>query len=220
VAARSHTAAGPSGISLLLVDRGTPGFEVGPRLEKIGQRAQDTAELWFDNVRVPSANILGGLGDGLGYLMANLVQERLSIAVNAIASAEAVLEATAEHCVQRTAFEQPIGTFQHIRFTLADLVTAVHVQRVFVDRCLQDHLSGILSPATAAMAKLSATETQKHVVDRCLQLHGGYGYNREYLVGRAFMDTRVQTIYGGTSEIMKEIIGRALGFGEKRSAAR
>lgn len=220
VAARSQTPAGPDGISLFLVDRGTPGFEVGQRLEKIGQHAQDTAELWFENVLIAPNNVLGGLGEGFGYLMANLAQERLSIAVNAIASAETILEITAEYCTQRTAFGQPIGTFQHNRFTLADLVTAVHLQRVFVDQCLREHLSGALSPATAAMAKLSATETQKHIVDRCLQLHGGYGYMREYMVGRAYIDSRVQTIYGGTSEIMKEIIGRALGFGEKRSSAR
>lgn len=220
VAAQCQTAAGPGGISLFLVDRGTPGFEVGHRLKKIGQHAQDTAELSFDNVCIPSNNLLGNLGEGFGYLMANLAQERLSIAVNAVASAEAILEITAEYCAQRTAFGQPIGSFQHSRFTFADLVTAVHVQRVFIDQCLQDHLSGALSPVTAAMAKLSATETQKHVIDRCLQLHGGYGYMREYAVARAYMDSRVQTIYGGTSEIMKEIIGRALGFGEKRASAR
>ena len=207
VVARTDPSAGHRGISLLAVERGMPGFERGRNLEKIGQKAQDTAELFFTDVRVPAANLLGEEGKGFQYLMRNLPLERLSIAVAAMAAAEAVFELTLEHCRTRTAFGQPIGRFQHNRFVLAELRTELQLGRVFVDRCLTEER---LSVEDAAMAKWWCTELQLRVVDRCLQLHGGYGYMLEYPVARAYLDARVQTIYGGTTEIMKEVVGRSL----------
>lgn len=207
VVARTDPSAGHRGISLLVVERGMPGFERGRNLEKIGQKAQDTAELFFTDVRVPAANLLGEEGKGFQYLMRNLPLERLSIAVAAMAAAEAVFELTLEHCRTRTAFGQPIGRFQHNRFVLAELRTELQLGRVFVDRCLTEER---LSVEDAAMAKWWCTELQLRVVDRCLQLHGGYGYMLEYPVARAYLDARVQTIYGGTTEIMKEVVGRSL----------
>lgn len=210
VVARTDPGAGHRGISLLVVERGMAGFSRGRNLEKIGQHAQDTAELFFDEVRVPAANLLGEEGRGFAYLMQELPQERLTIAVSAMASAEAAFEWTVAYCKDRTAFGQRIGDFQHSRFLLAELKSELTIGRVFVDRCLEAHVAGKLTTEEASMAKWWTTELQNRVVDRCLQLHGGYGYMREYPIARAFLDARVQTIYGGTTEIMKEIIGRSL----------
>ncbi|QUH04772.1 acyl-CoA dehydrogenase family protein [Saccharopolyspora erythraea] len=212
VVARTDADAGHEGISLLVVERGMAGFERGRNLEKIGQKSQDTAELFFNDVRVPAANLLGEEGKGFIYLMQNLPQERLSIAVAAAASAEKVLDVTKEYCRTRTAFGRPIGKFQNTRFELAEMATEVQIGRVFTDRCVSDHLRGELGVEHAAMAKWWLSEMNKRVVDRCLQLHGGYGYMLEYPVAKAFLDTRIQTIYGGTTEIMKEIVGRSMGF--------
>jgi len=201
-----------SGISLILIERGMAGFERGRNLEKIGLKAQDTAELYFNNVEVPAENLLGEEGQGFYYLMTELPQERLSIAVGALAACEAALEWTIQYCKERQAFGRPIGTFQNSRFKLAEMKTEIEIGRVFVDRCITELNAGNLSAEEAAMAKWWTTELQKRVVDQCLQLHGGYGYMLEYPIAKAYLDTRVQTIYGGTTEIMKEIIGRAMGF--------
>lgn len=199
------------GISLLVVERGMAGFERGRNLEKVGLHAQDTAELFFSDVRVPVANRLGEEGAGFGYLVSNLPQERLSIAAAGVAGARAALDWTLEYVTQRNAFGQSIGSFQNSRFTLAELATEVEIGQTFVDRCVGELNAGTLTVETAAMAKWWCTELQKRVVDRCLQLHGGYGYMLEYPIGQAYLDSRVTTIYGGTTEIMKEIIGRGLG---------
>ena len=212
VVAKTDPDAGHSGVSLLVVERGMEGFAHGRNLDKIGLKAQDTAELFFDNVKVPVENLLGGEGQGFYQLMMQLPQERLSIAVIAVAACEAVLEMTIQYCQERTAFGRPIGKFQHNRFLLAEMKTETEIARVFVDRCITELNAGNLSPAEAAMAKWWTTELQKKVVDQCLQLHGGYGYMMEYPIAKAYLDSRVQTIYGGTTEIMKEIIGRSLGF--------
>ncbi|GIH69598.1 acyl-CoA dehydrogenase family protein [Sphaerimonospora thailandensis] len=210
VVARTDPAAGARGITLLVVERGMAGFTRGRNLEKIGMHAQDTAELFFENVRVPVANRLGD-EDGRGFvqLMNNLPQERLSIAVAAVAAAESVLEATIEYCRNRKAFGRSIGQFQNTRFLLAELATEVEIARHYVDRCVLALNARELTVVDAAKAKWWTTELQNRVVDRCLQLHGGYGYMLEYPVARAWLDSRVQTIYGGTTEIMKEIIGRS-----------
>jgi alkylation response protein AidB-like acyl-CoA dehydrogenase len=204
-------AKGAQGTSLIVVERGMPGFERGRNLEKIGLKAQDTAEMFFTDVRVPAANVLGELNRGFIHLMENLPQERLAIAVGAVAASERVLEETLAYCKTRTAFGRPIGSFQHSRFTLAEMATEVQIARVFVDRCIVELNAGRLSVSDAAMAKWWTTELQKRVVDTGLQLHGGYGYMLEYPIAKAFLDSRVQTIYGGTTEIMKEIIGRSMG---------
>ncbi|GAA1000005.1 acyl-CoA dehydrogenase family protein [Acrocarpospora macrocephala] len=200
------------GLSLFVVERGMEGFARGRNLEKLGLHGQDTSELHFTDVRVPVANRLGADGQGFFQLMRNLPQERLSLAVTGVSAAEGVLARTMEYVTERRAFGQPIGTFQHNRFLLAELHTEVDIARVFVDHCVALHAGGQLTPAQAAKAKWWCTELQVRVADRCLQLHGGYGYMREYPVSRAFADARVQTIYGGTTEIMKEIIGRDLGL--------
>jgi len=210
VAAKTNPEAGHKGISLLVVERDMPGYERGRRLEKIGLHAQDTAELFFHNVRVPCDHLLGEEGQGFRYLMEQLPRERLAIAVGAVAAAEAALEQTIRYCREREAFGRPIGALQSVRFTLAELVTEVQIGRVFVDQCVLALNRGELTAETAAMAKWWTTELQQRVVHACLQLHGGYGYMREYPIARAFLDARVQTIYGGTTEIMKEIIGRSL----------
>ncbi|MFI1166906.1 acyl-CoA dehydrogenase family protein [Streptomyces sp. NPDC020801] len=210
VVARTTPEGGSSGQSLLVVERGMPGFERGRNLDKIGQKAQDTAELFFDGVRVPKENLLGEENQAFSYLMANLAQERLAIAVGAAAAAEHVLGLTMEYVKQREAFGRPLARLQHIRFEIAEMATECAVTRSFVDRCVTEHSRGRLDAVHASMAKWWATELQKRVVDRCLQLHGGYGYMTEYPVARAFLDSRIQTIYGGTTEIMKEIIGRSL----------
>ncbi|MGD9526832.1 acyl-CoA dehydrogenase family protein [Pseudonocardia sp.] len=208
--ARTDPDAGSRGFSLLVVERGMAGFARGRRLAKVGLKAQDTAELSFTDVRVPGENVLGEIGLGLPYLMQNLAQERLSIAVGAAAGAARAVELTLDYVRQRSAFGRPIGAFQNTRFELAEMDTEVGVTRCFVDRCLAAHVAGTLSGTDAAKAKWWATDVQKRVVDRCVQLHGGYGYMLEYPIARAFVDSRVQSIYGGTNEIMKEIIGRSL----------
>jgi alkylation response protein AidB-like acyl-CoA dehydrogenase len=211
VLAQTHPDKGPLGFSLLVVERGMAGFERGRNLDKIGLDAQDTAELSFNDVRVPSANLLGRVGKGFFYLMQNLPQERLSIAIMAATAMTTALESTLEYSKERKAFGEPIGSFQNNRFLLAELATEATAVRVMVDEFIRLHLAAKLTAEQAAMAKWYATEKQVHLIDRCLQLYGGYGYMREYPIARAYLDARVQTIYGGTTEIMKEIIGRSLG---------
>ncbi|MFH5206761.1 acyl-CoA dehydrogenase family protein [Antrihabitans sp. NCIMB 15449] len=213
VVARTDPDAGSKGFSLLVVERGMEGFERGRHLDKIGLPAQDTAELNFDNVRVPGANLLGQEGMGFVHLMQNLPQERLSIAVMAAGAMEGALEMTLQYCRDRKAFGKPIGSFQNTRFELAQLATETAFVRVFVDKCIELLNEDKLTVAEAAMAKMRSTEAQIDVIDRCVQLHGGYGYMREYPIAKAYLDARVQTIYGGTTEIMKEIIGRSLNVG-------
>jgi len=203
--------AGYQGISLLVVERGMPGFERGRNLDKIGLHAQDTSELFFTDVRVPAANLLGGEGGGFVALMQSLPRERVAIGAAALAGAEKVFELTLGYCKQRQAFGRPIGAFQYNRFVLAEMATELAVARSFTDRAVMEHNAGQLSNEDASMVKWWDTELCNRVVDRCVQLHGGYGYMREYPVARAFADSRVQTIAGGTTEIMKEIIGRGLG---------
>jgi alkylation response protein AidB-like acyl-CoA dehydrogenase len=200
------------GISLLVVERGMDGFERGRNLEKLGQHAQDTAELSFTDVRVPVENLLGAEGEGFRYLVSNLPQERLTIAAAAVAAAEAALGWTLEYVRERKAFGQTIGSFQNTRFTLAELHGETQIARVYVDRCAMALNAGELTPEDAATAKAWCTELQGRVVDRCLQLFGGYGYMLEYPIARAFADARVTRIYGGANEIMKEIVGRSLGL--------
>ena len=198
------------GLSLLILERGMPGFERGRNLQKIGMHSQDTAELSFTDVRVPLANLLGKENEGFFQLVAKLPQERMSIAVAGVAEARAAFENTLRYVQERRAFGQPIGSFQHSRFVLAEIATEIDVTQTFIDRCVDDLNAGELSAPDAAKAKWWASDLQKRVVDRCVQLHGGYGYMLEYPIAKAFVDSRVQAIYGGTNEIMKEIIGRAL----------
>ncbi|MFC4590594.1 acyl-CoA dehydrogenase family protein [Sphaerisporangium corydalis] len=213
VVTKTDPSAGARGTTLLVVERGMDGFSRGRNLEKIGMHAQDTAELFFENVRVPVANRLGDdEGQGFFQLMNNLPQERLSIAVAAVAAAESVLESTIEYCKNRTAFGRNLGAFQNTRFVIAELSTEVEIARHYVDKCIRALNAKQLTVVDAAKAKWWTTELQQKVIDRCLQLHGGYGYMVEYPVAKAWMDSRVQTIYGGTTEIMKEIIGRSFGF--------
>jgi alkylation response protein AidB-like acyl-CoA dehydrogenase len=212
VVAKTDPEAKHGGMSLLVVERGMEGFGRGRKLDKIGMHAQDTAELVFEDVRVPAANLLGEEGAGFLYLMQALPQERLSIAVGAIAGAESALEHTLRYCKEREAFGRPIGSFQHSRFVLAEMKTKVTIGRQFVDRCIELHDDGELPVDEAAMAKYWTTDLLGEVVDACVQLFGGYGYMREYPIARAFVDSRVQRIYGGTNEIMKEIIGRSMGI--------
>jgi alkylation response protein AidB-like acyl-CoA dehydrogenase len=201
-----------AGMSLLVLERGMAGFERGRNLDKIGMHAQDTAELFFDDVAVPVANRLGEEGSGFGSLVTKLPQERLSIAVTAVAAARRALEVTLEYVKERTAFGQPIGSFQNSRFRLAEIATEVEIAQTFVDRGVVALDDGNLTAEEAAMAKWWCTELQKRTPDTCLQLHGGYGYRAEYPIARAYADARITTIYGGTTEIMKEIIGRSLGL--------
>ncbi|MFQ6227367.1 acyl-CoA dehydrogenase family protein [Nocardia sp. NPDC002869] len=210
VVAQTDPSAGALGFSLLVVERGMPGFERGRNLDKLGLKAQDTAELSFSDVRIPAANLLGEEGKGFIHLMQNLPQERLSIAVMAAAAMETCLDYTCQYVRDRKAFGKPIGALQNTRFVLAELATKATAVRVLVDRCITELNAGTLSAEDAAMAKWWSTEEQVDLIDRCLQLHGGYGYMREYPIAQAYLDARVQTIYGGTTEIMKEIIGRSL----------
>lgn len=212
VVAQTDPEKGAQGFSLLVVERGMPGFERGRHLDKIGLEAQDTAELSFTDVRVPAENLLGQEGMGFIYLMQNLPQERISIAIMAAMAMESVLDETVQYTKERKAFGKSIGTFQNTRFVLAELATEATVVRMMVDEFIKLHLEEKLTVEQAAMAKWYSTEAQVRLIDRCLQLHGGYGYMREYNVARAYLDARVQTIYGGTTEIMKEIIGRGLGI--------
>ena len=200
------------GMSLLVIERGMPGFDRGRNLDKLGQHAQDTAELSFTDVRVPVENLLGAEGRAFAHLVDRLPQERLGIAVAGVAGAAAALAMTLEHVTSRTAFGQPIGAFQNSRFTLATLATEVDIAQHYVDDCIRALNVGDLTAVDAAKAKWWCTELQGRAVDAGLQLHGGYGYMTEYPIARAYADARVTRIYGGTTEIMKEVIGRDLGL--------
>jgi alkylation response protein AidB-like acyl-CoA dehydrogenase len=210
VAVRTDSEGGSRALSLFVADRDTPGFERGRQLDKIGLPAQDTAELFFRDAVVPAANLLGEEGRGLHYLMSHLPRERLGVTAKAIANARAVFDHTVEYCRQRTAFGQPLTGQQQIRFELAEMATQIDVAEAYADKSVLAFNAGELNAVDAAKGKWYVSELQKSVIDRCLQLHGGYGYMTEYPVARAFLDTRVQTIYGGTTEIMKEIIGREI----------
>jgi alkylation response protein AidB-like acyl-CoA dehydrogenase len=200
------------GMSLLIAERGMEGFDRGRNLEKIGMHAQDTAELFFNDVRVPLENRLGEEGHGYRYLVKNLAQERLSIGAAGLAAARAALAMTVSYSKERKAFGQPIGTFQNTRFRLAELATEVEIGESFIDRCTVALNAGELSVEEAAMAKFWCTELQGRAVDLGVQLHGGYGYMTEFPIGRAYVDARITRIYGGTNEIMRELIGRGLGL--------
>jgi len=210
VVAKTDPGAGAKGISLFVVDTSMAGFSKGKRLKKAGMKAQDTSELFFDNVRVPASNLLGEEGMGFKYLMQELPWERMQIAVTAIAAVEAGLDWTLAYTRERKAFKRPVSDFQTVAHALAEIRTELELGRVFVDRCLQLLLDGQLDAATASMAKYWTTEMQFRALDRCVQLHGGYGYMWEYPITRAWADARVQRIYGGTNEIMKELISRNL----------
>ena len=212
VAAKTDPRERHRGISLLVIERGMEGFTRGRNLPKIGQHAQDTAELSFSGVRVPVGNLLGVEGEGFRYLVSNLPQERLSIAAAAVTAAEAAIGWTVEHVRERRAFGQPLGAFQNTRFTLARLHAETEVARAYVDRCVQALNAGELTAQDAAGAKWWCTELQGRVIDGCLQLFGGYGYMLEYPIARAYVDARVTRIYGGANEIMLEIVGRSLGL--------
>jgi acyl-CoA dehydrogenase len=212
VVAKTNPEAGAKGTSLLLVERGMPGFEKGRRLKKVGMKAQDTSELFFDNVKVPKANLLGDLNRGFIYLMQELPWERLQIAISGISAAQAAIDWTLDYTKERKAFGSTVAAFQTTRFKLAELQTEVQVARVFVDRCIDLLMQGKLDTATASMAKYWCSDLQCKVIDECVQLHGGYGYMWEYPIARAWADARVQRIYGGTNEIMKEVIARSIGL--------
>jgi len=208
VAAKTDPTEGAKGISLFLVEGERPGYSKGRNLEKIGLHSADTSELFFDDVRLPAENLIGEEGQGFRYMMQELPWERLQLAIVAVAACEAALHWTTDYCRDRQAFGRPIASFQNTQFKLAELRTETQIARVFVDRCIGLSLQGDLAIETAAMAKYWTTDLQCKVVDECLQLHGGYGYMRDYAIGRAFVDARAQRIYGGTNEIMKEIISR------------
>ncbi|MEJ8851820.1 acyl-CoA dehydrogenase family protein [Variovorax rhizosphaerae] len=212
VVAKTDPKQGAKGTSILIVEtEGCKGFRVGRVLDKIGMKAQDTSELFFDDVRVPAANLLGGQeGQGFFQLMSDLPYERTIIGVAALATMEGAYEATLDYVRDRKAFGQPVANFQNTKFKLAEIATQIKVGRAFIDRCVEDLVAGKLDTATASMAKLWGSETQGRVVDECLQLFGGYGFMSEYMVARMYADARVQRIYGGTNEIMKEVISRAL----------
>ena len=217
VVAKTNPAAGAKGTSLLLVERGMPGFSVGKRLKKLGLKAQDTSELFFDNVKVPAANLLGGaVQENRGFicLMEQLPWERLQIAIGAIAAAQAAIDWTVSYVKDRKVFGQPVASFQNTRFTLAELQTQVQIGQVFVDKCTELLMQDKLDTATASMAKYWCSDLQCKVMDECVQLFGGYGFMWEYPITRAYADARVQRIYGGTNEIMKEVITRAMGLGK------
>jgi acyl-CoA dehydrogenase len=208
--AKTDPGKGARGVSLLLVDTKTPGYRKSESLKKIGNKAQDTAVLYFDDMKVPVDNLLGGENEGWRLLMSGLVQERLIVAVRAVATCETALQQTIAYVKERKAFGQRVFDFQNTRFTLAELVTEVQIARHFMDRCIKLHGDGACDMRTAAMVKLSTTELQQKVLDACLQLHGGNGYMWEYWIARAWADARVHRIYAGTNEIMKELIGRTL----------
>jgi len=210
VVAKTNPDEGSKGTSLLLVEANSEGFEKGQNLEKIGMKAQDTSELFFQDVKVPKENLLGAEGMGFIYLMQELPQERLSVALNAIASAESILEQTIDYVKERKAFGRSISSFQNTQFKIAEMSADITMARVFVDKCLELLIEKQLDVVTAAKLKLLTTEMQCDVIDECLQLHGGYGYMLEYPVARAYADARVQKIYAGTNEVMKLIIGRSL----------
>ncbi|WP_445165504.1 acyl-CoA dehydrogenase family protein [Mycolicibacterium sp. Dal123E01] len=199
-----------NGLTLMVIERGMPGFERGRNLDKLGLHCQDTSELSFTDVAVPKANVLGEVGRGFEYLMRNLPQERMQIAVGSLGRVRAALQWTIDHVRERVAFGKPIGALQNTRFALADAATEVTVAESFIDRCVLQLNAGLLTPADAAKAKLWATEMEFRVLDSCQQMFGGYGYMREYPIARAAVDARVTRVYGGTSEIMREIVGRDL----------
>ena len=213
VVAKTDPAAGAKGTSLLLVERGMPGFEAGKRLKKIGLKAQDTAELFFNDVRVPLENLLGPENRGFISLMEQLPWERMQIAISAVAKAQAAIDWTIAYVKERKVFGQAVANYQTTRFKLAEMQTEVQVAQVFVDKCLTLLLDNKLDTATASMAKYWVSDLENKVIDQCLQLFGGYGYMWEFPIARAFVDARVQRIYGGTNEIMKEVISRAMGLG-------
>ena len=212
VACKTNPDAGHKGMSLLVLERGMEGIERGKEFKKIGLKGQDTAELFFTDVKVPKENLLGQENQGFYYMMKNLPQERMSIAVSALAAIETVLDYTIEYCKDRKAFGQPIGNFQNSRFKLAEMKTEAEIGRIYIDDCIKKLNEKKLTPEQGAMAKWWASDLQVRVADQCLQLHGGYGYILEYPIARAFADARIQPIWGGTNEIMKEIIGRLLGL--------
>ncbi len=219
VVAKTDPAAGAKGTSLFLVERGMPGFEKGKRLKKLGLKAQDTSELFFNDVRLPADALLGGPAqEGRGFicLMEQLPWERLQIAISAVAASQAAIEQTVAYVKERQVFGQPVAAFQNTRFTLAELQTEVQVAQVFVDKCIELLMAEKLDTATASMAKYWTSDLQCKVMDECVQLFGGYGYVWEYPVTRAYADARVQRIYGGTNEIMKEVITRAMGLSAPR----
>jgi len=210
VVTKTDPDAGAKGTSLFLVEAGTVGFDKGRNLDKLGLKAQDTAELFFDDVRVPASSMLGGEGQGFFCLMQELAWERLQIAIGAVATSEAILQETIDYTKERSAFGKNVIQFQNTKFKLAEAKTEVQIARVFVDKCIEELLKGDLDVPTAAMAKYWCSDLENKVIDECLQLHGGYGFMWEYRVARAYADARVQRIYGGTNEIMKEIISRSL----------
>ena len=215
VVAKTNPAEGAKGTSLLLVERGMPGFEKGKRLKKLGLKAQDTSELFFDNVKVPAEQLLGGdamENRGFICLMEQLPWERLQIAIGAVAAAQAAIDWTVDYVKERRVFGQPVAAFQNTRYRLAEMQTEVQVARVFVDKCIELIGANQLDTATASMAKYWCSDLQCKVMDECVQLFGGYGYMWEYPITRAYADARVQRIYGGTNEIMKEVITRAMGL--------
>lgn len=217
VVAKTNPQAGGKGTSLFLVERGMPGFEKGQRLKKMGLKAQDTSELFFDNVVLSEDQLLGGKAyenKGFICLMEQLPWERLQIAIMAVAATQAAINWTVEYVKQRQVFGQPVAAFQNTRFTLAEAQTKAQVAQVFVDKCMELVLVNQLDTATASMAKYWTTDLQCEVMDECVQLFGGYGYMWEYPITRAFADARVQRIYGGTNEIMKEVITRSMGLGK------
>ncbi len=212
VAAKTDPTQRHGGLSLMVVERGMEGFERGRNLEKIGLHSQDTAELFFTDVRVPVANLLGDEGKGFNYLTGNLAQERLSIAATGIATAKAALGWTVEYVKERAAFGTTISTFQNTKFVLAEVDTEIEVGQAYIDHCVRKLNEGTLGADEAARAKLWCTELQQRAVDRCLQLYGGYGYILEYPIARAYADARITSIYGGTSEVMKTIIAKSIGL--------
>ena len=219
VVAKTNPQAGAKGTSLLLVERGMAGFERGKRLKKVGLKAQDTSELFFDGVKLPMDNLLGGpeqLNRGFVCLMEQLPWERLQIAIGAVASMQAAIDQTIAYVNERKVFGQPVAAYQNTRWKLAELATEAQVARVFVDKCIELLLQDKLDTATASMAKYWCSDLQNKVIDECVQLHGGYGYMWEVPVARAWADARVQRIYGGTNEIMKEVISRSLGLSAPR----
>jgi alkylation response protein AidB-like acyl-CoA dehydrogenase len=211
-AVKTDPGAGHKGVSLIAVEAGTPGFAKGRKLDKIGQKSADTAELSYTDVRVPATNLIGEENRGFYHLMRNLPAERLGIAIHAVAQARRAVELTKAYALDRKAFGQPIGTFQVNRHAIADMSVLLDVMQVYVDRCITAVNAGELTSEEAAGAKVWATEQQWQIIDRCLQLHGGYGYINEYEIARLWRDARIQRIYGGTSEIMRDLIGRKLGF--------
>jgi acyl-CoA dehydrogenase len=215
VVAKTDPAKGAKGTSLIVVDTSMKGFAKGKRLKKMGLKGQDTAELFFDNVEVPAENLLGQENNGFIYLMQELPWERMQIAIGAVAKAEAAISWTMDYVRDRKAFGKPVASFQNTRFKLAELTTQAQVARVFVDRCIELLLQKKLDTATASMAKYWTSDLENKIIDECLQLHGGYGFMWEFPIARAYVDARVARIYGGTNEIMKEVISRSLGLGEK-----